>query len=1098
MRTLPTPTLVNDPLWFKDAIIYELHVRAFRDSNGDGIGDFQGLIEKLDYLADLGVTALWLLPFYPSPLRDGGYDISDYLGVNPAYGTKRDFKQFLREAHRRGIRVITELVINHTSADHPWFQRARLAPPGSRHRDFYVWSDDPNRYREARIIFKDFEHSNWSWDPVAKAYYWHRFYHHQPDLNFDNPDVHRAIFEVLEHWMSLGVNGVRLDAIPYLYEREGTNCENLAETHAFLKQLRRFVDENFENRLLLAEANQWPVDAAQYFGNGDECHMNFHFPLMPQLFFGLHSEDAFPIIDTFQQTPEVPENCQWATFLRNHDELTLEMVTDEARDYMYRVYANETRARINLGIRRRLSPLMGERRRVELLNGLLFALPGTPVLYYGDEIGMGDNIYLGDRDGVRTPMQWSSDRNAGFSTANPQQLYLPLVVDPEYHYMAVNVEAQQRNSSSLLWSIKKLIALRKRYRVLSRGALKFIEHDNRKVLAFVREEGEERVLVLANLSRFAQFVALPLEPYAGLDAVEMFGRSRFPQIGGGPYRLSLGAHELLWLTLEQPRVREVSVELPPLEVQGSYRAVLEGRARQALADRIAVYAMKQRWYRSKGKKPKSASIDDVFFLPKGGDAVMLLLLGVQHDEGDSETYTVVLRFAQAAELAALDGTAVPTSVTQLVVHTDGGTAIDGALVNAVDSRELGLAALELVRSRASLDGEHGELSVQSLKMARALLEGDDLEPKFLSLDQSNSIVRFGSQLLLKLLRQADVGDSVEFEMGRYLASAPHKGAVPKMVAAIRHQDGGVQRTLMLFSEFVANRGSAWSLAREELSRFFERVLSTPELGPPPLPDAPPVLAGAAPPVGLTDIAGPLLGLADLLGRRTGELHVALASKPQEPGFEPEPFTALHQQSLFQSARGHLVRLVKDLERSLAASEDDVRGQIRWLCAERSAIESKLRDIVTPRIEGSRIRCHGDYHLGQVLYTGNDFVIIDFEGEPARSLAERRYKRCPLRDVAGMLRSFDYVVEAALRWGREREEDVPRLGEWGDVVRAWSEVLFVRAYLETVRGQRFLPEQVTDVKRLLDFYLIENHSTRSVTSSTTAPTGSACRSRDSSG
>lgn len=429
-------------LWYKDAIIYEVHVRAFADSNGDGIGDFAGLTEKLDYLKDLGITALWLLPFYPSPLRDGGYDIADYDGVHPDYGTTEDFLRFLEEAHRRDLKVITELVLNHTSIEHRWFERARRAPKGSPERDFYVWSATPEPYASARIIFRDFETSNWSWDPVARAYYWHRFYFHQPDLNFDNPAVHEAMLAVVDRWFEMGVDGVRLDAVPYLYEREGTSCENLAETHVFLKKLRAHVDRKFQGRMLLAEANQWPEDAAAYFGDGDECHMNFHFPLMPRLFMALTLEDTFPLIDILAQTPAIPENCQWATFLRNHDELTLEMVTEEERDYMYRVYAREHRSRINLGIRRRLAPLLGDRRRLELLNALLFSLPGTPVLYYGDEIGMGDNIYLGDRDGVRTPMQWNADRNAGFSRANPQRLYLPLVVDPHYHYEAVNVEAQ--------------------------------------------------------------------------------------------------------------------------------------------------------------------------------------------------------------------------------------------------------------------------------------------------------------------------------------------------------------------------------------------------------------------------------------------------------------------------------------------------------------------------------------------------------------------------------------------------------------------------------------------------------------------------------
>ena len=522
----------DDPLWYKDAIIYELHVRAFFDSGTDGMGDFRGLTEKLDYLQDLGVTALWVLPFSPSPWRDDGYDVSDYTDVHEAYGTLRDFHVFLREAHRRGLRVITEVVVNHTSDQHPWFQRARRAPEGSKWRDFYVWSNTPEKYKDARIIFKDFETSNWTWDPVAKAYYWHRFYSHQPDLNFESPHVRQAVFDVVDFWFDMGVDGFRLDAIPYLFEREDTNCENLPETHAFLKELRAHVDSKYPGRMLLAEANQWPEDAIAYFGNGDECNMAFHFPVMPRLFMATRMEDRYPIIDILRQTPPIPENCQWALFLRNHDELTLEMVTDEERDYMYRVYAEDRQMRINLGIRRRLAPLLGnDRRKIELLNALLFSLPGTPVIYYGDEIGMGDNIYLGDRNGVRTPMQWTADRNAGFSQANPQRLYLPITSEAEYHYETINVEAQQDNPNSLLWWMKRIIQVRKQSRAFSRGSLEFLNPDNRKMLAFYRRFDDQTVLVVANLSRFPQYAELDLSAVKGMTPVEMFGGVDFPVVG---------------------------------------------------------------------------------------------------------------------------------------------------------------------------------------------------------------------------------------------------------------------------------------------------------------------------------------------------------------------------------------------------------------------------------------------------------------------------------------------------------------------------------------------------------------------------------------
>ncbi len=535
-------TIESDPLWYKDAIIYEAHVKAFFDSTDDGVGDFRGLIQKLDYLEDLGINCLWLLPFYPSPLRDDGYDIADYHGIHSAYGTLRDFRDFVSEAHRRGIRVVTELVVNHTSDQHPWFQASRLAPPGSAKRDFYVWSDTDQKYRDARIIFTDSEKSNWTFDSAAKAYYWHRFFYHQPDLNFDNPLVLRAVIRIMRFWLEMGVDGLRLDAVPYLIEREGTNCENLPESHQILKEIRRQLDASYPNCMLLAEANQWPPDVRPYFGDGDECHMAFHFPLMPRIFMGLRQEDRHPISEILAKTPEIPENCQWCLFLRNHDELTLEMVTDDERDYMYQEYAADRQMRLNLGIRRRLAPLMNnDRRSIELLTSLLFSLRGTPVIYYGDEIGMGDNVYLGDRNGVRTPMQWTGDRNAGFSRADVARLYSPLVMDPVYGYQSINVEAQQRDPSSLLHWMKQLIALRKRYRVFGRGTLEFLRHENRKVLAYVRRYDDDIILAVANLSRFTQPVELDLKEFNGLVPVEMIGRTQFPRIGELPYFPPRGA-----------------------------------------------------------------------------------------------------------------------------------------------------------------------------------------------------------------------------------------------------------------------------------------------------------------------------------------------------------------------------------------------------------------------------------------------------------------------------------------------------------------------------------------------------------------------------
>ncbi|HEY7270451.1 MAG TPA: maltose alpha-D-glucosyltransferase, partial [Dehalococcoidia bacterium] len=689
----------RDPLWFKDAIIYEAHVRAFYDSNEDGVGDFRGLTEKLDYLQDLGVTAIWLLPFYPSPLLDDGYDIADYTAVHPAYGDLRDARLFIREAHRRGLRVITELVCNHTSDQHPWFQRARRAKRGSAARNFYVWSDDPEKYQDARVIFKDFETSNWTWDPVAGQYYWHRFYRHQPDLNFESPQVQKAILAVMETWLELGVDGLRLDAVPYLYEREGTNCENLPQTFEFLRKLRAHIDSRFADRMLLAEANQWPEDAVAYFGDGDMCHMAYHFPVMPRLFMSIHMEDRFPVFDILRQTPAIPENCQWAMFLRNHDELTLEMVTDEERDYMYRVYANEQQMRINLGIRRRLAPLLGNhRRRIELMNGLLFSLPGTPVIYYGDEIGMGDNIYLGDRNGVRTPMQWSGDRNAGFSRANPQKLYLPIIIDPEYHYETVNVQAQRDNPHSLLWWTKRLIALRKRYKAFGRGSLEFLQPDNRKVLAFVRSYENERILVIANLSRFVQGVELDLSAYQGQVPVEMFGRVDFPPVADRPYFVTLGPHSFYWFSLEQARepLRVVDVApdgMPTLLSAGPWQSLFQEEPERSVTLALTAFLERQRWFAGKSQGIRSLNVTEHIELrTRHGRHALLCLLDVQYNDGGSGMYFLPLAMApaEAGDAVLRDS---PRAVMARVKGYEDGP--DGVLYDATVDEEVTAALLSV-------------------------------------------------------------------------------------------------------------------------------------------------------------------------------------------------------------------------------------------------------------------------------------------------------------------------------------------------------------------------------------------------------------------
>ena len=537
--------------WYKDAVIYQLHVRAFHDSNGDGIGDFRGLTQKLDYIQEVGATVIWLLPFYPSPLKDDGYDIADYLSVHPSYGTLDDFKVFLEEAHTRGLRVITELVVNHTSDQHPWFQQSRSSPDNP-YRNWYVWSDTDDRYRNVRVIFVDTEMSNWAWDPISKSYYWHRFFSHQPDLNYDNPEVCEEVWKVMKFWLDMGVDGFRLDAVPYLVEREGTNCENLPETHVVLKALRKRLDEHFSNRMLLAEANQWPADLGPYFADGDEFHMAFHFPLMPRMFMAIRLEDRKPIIEILQRTPAIPDLCQWGIFLRNHDEMTLEMVTDEERDYMYDEYAKDKIAKLNVGIRRRLAPLLeNDRRRIELMNGMLLSLPGTPIVYYGDEIGMGDNIYLGDRNGVRTPMQWNGGWNAGFSTADPERLYSPLISNAVYGYQAINVLSQQRAEHSLLSWMRRIVKLRKSSSVFGRGTIEFLDPDNHRVLAYIRQWENNRILVVNNLSSSAQAAELDLGQLRGFIPIEMFGGNPFPRIGELPYLLTLGPYQFYWFRLRR-------------------------------------------------------------------------------------------------------------------------------------------------------------------------------------------------------------------------------------------------------------------------------------------------------------------------------------------------------------------------------------------------------------------------------------------------------------------------------------------------------------------------------------------------------------------
>lgn len=1079
-RPAPVIQLADDPLWYKDAIIYELHVRAFFDSNGDGIGDFPGLTQKLDYLEDLGITAVWLLPFYPSPLRDDGYDIADYTDVHPSYGTLRDVKEFIREAHRRGIRVITELVLNHTSDQHPWFQRARRAAPGSVWRNFYVWSDTPEKYKEARIIFKDFETSNWAWDPVAKAYYWHRFYAHQPDLNYDNPAVRRAILRVVDFWMRLGVDGMRLDAVPYLYEREGTNCENLPETHQFLKELRRYIDERYPNRMLLAEANQWPEDAVAYFGNGDECHMAFHFPLMPRLFMAIRMEDRFPIVDILSQTPPIPETAQWALFLRNHDELTLEMVTDEERDYMYRVYARDPVARINLGIRRRLAPLLGNnRRRIELMNGLLFSLPGTPVIYYGDEIGMGDNIYLGDRNGVRTPMQWSADRNAGFSTAPRQRLYLPVIVDAEYHYEAVNVAAQQANPHSLLWWMKRLIGLRKQFKAFGRGSFEFIPVENRKVLAYVRRYEQETILVVANLSRFVQWAELDLSAYRGLVPVELFGRIEFPLIGDEPYRVMLGPHSFYWFSLERPRAGEEPVEittseLPLVPVRESEGTLELGSGQRAFEEILPRYLRKRRWFAGKARRIKQVRISEQVPLVTGESPATLVLVTVEYTEGDPEQYVLPLALSRGERASEIVERTPHAVIARALVEGSEALLVD-ALAEPACVRSL----IEQIGRRRRFRGEHGVIASQPTAAFRRLVRPDAPlpEPVLSRAEQSNTTVIFPDRVLFKLYRQVEPGPNPELEMERVLSERLGFPHVPPLAGSLEYQPAhGEPMTLGIVLGYVPNEGDAWQYTLDELAGFLERALAYSE-DPPSLRlevESLLDLAGQTPPTMVYELIDTYVEAVRLLGQRTGELHRALASVTDDPAFAPEPFSMLYQRSLYQAMRSHLLQTLALLRQQLASLPVSTREQADAVLQREREIVQVYQKLLQKLLPAQRTRCHGDYHLGQVLYTGRDFVIIDFEGEPARPLSERRLKRSPLLDVAGMLRSFHYAASATLLEQQQRGllSDLARAEAWLRFWYGWVSAVFLQGYLEVVGSTALVPSDSKDLGTLLEAYLMD--------------------------
>jgi maltose alpha-D-glucosyltransferase/alpha-amylase len=1075
MAKLPGSAL--DPLWYQTAIIYELHVRAFKDSNADGIGDFPGLLQKLDYLQDLGVTCLWLLPFFPSPLKDDGYDISDYLGVHPMYGTIEDFRAFLDAAHARELQVLIELVVNHTSDQHLWFQAARQAAPGSPERDFYVWSDTDQKYKEARIIFTDTERSNWTWDPIAKQYYWHRFFSHQPDLNYDNPRVVEEIVKVMRYWLDMGVDALRVDAIPYLVERDGTSCENLPETHAVIKKLRQEIDSGYSNRMLLAEANQWPTDVRPYFGDGDECHMAFHFPLMPRIYMALRHEDRLPITDIVAQTPAIPESCQWGLFLRNHDELTLEMVTNDERDYMYLAYSADPRMRINLGIRRRLAPLVdNNRRRIELLNSLLLSFPGTPVLYYGDEIGMGDNIYLGDRNSVRTPMQWNADRNAGFSTATPGRLYSPVIMDPVWGYEAINVEAQQSDTSSLFHWMRNMIALRKLFRVFGRGTIEFLNPTNRKILAYLRQYEGEQVLCVANLSRFAQPVDLDLSKLEGMIPVEMLGYVEFPTVDRQPYRFTMAPYSFLWLELQRKaEIAEAVVDFAeqvPFDVTAGWKSLLEGANRERLESvEFPEYLPKQRWFAGKSRHIEATNILDSASLDSSHSA--WALVEVRFDGGLSETYQLPLAMTFGEVADELRRAAPSSSVAAIASKRVGGLLHDG-----VFDEESCVELFSLIENGRTVEAHNGRIQGVRGKCFQDILgsAGAPLQVRRGSAEQSNTSILFGDRFILKLFRRLEPGMNPDCEIGQYLSERTRFDGIPQFGGLIQYETNAAAEptVLAMLQGLVANEGDGWKWTVEELDRYYETCSAAAfpenisgELGDPFDLSERPTSQFAR------DHVGIYLDSAAMLGRRTAELHLALASPTDNPAFAPEPMTTDDFQAQLADARQHAAGVFDVLKERVSYLPDEVVEIAASVLSRRRRILEHLGNVKCDGLRAQRIRIHGDYHLGQVLRVKTDFVILDFEGEPARSLAYRRSKQCPLKDVAGMLRSFSYgAYRTLINYTARRPEDLARLEPWAQLWERFVAAEFLRAYRATAHGADFLPASGTDFRKLLDVFLLD--------------------------
>ncbi len=1049
-------TADTDRLWYKDAIIYQLHVKSFFDANNDGVGDFPGLISKLDYIADLGVNTIWLLPFYPSPRLDDGYDISDYRNVHSEYGTLADAKRFIAAAHRRGLRVITELVINHTSDQHPWFQRARRAKPGSNHRDFYVWSSTDQRYAGTRIIFVDTERSNWTWDSEAKSYYWHRFYSHQPDLNFDNPKVLEAVLSVMRFWLDLGVDGLRLDAVPYLCEREGTNNENLPETHDVLRRIRSELDRAYPDRMLLAEANQWPEDTKEYFGQSDECHMAFHFPLMPRMYMALAREDRFPITDIIRQTPQIPEACQWAIFLRNHDELTLEMVTDSERDYLWQTYATDRRARLNLGIRRRLAPLLErDRRRIELMNYLLLSMPGTPVLYYGDEIGMGDNIHLGDRNGVRTPMQWTPDRNGGFSRADPASLALPAIMDSLYGYEVVNVESQSRDPHSLLHWMRRTLAIRRAHAAFGRGALRFLYPKNRKILAYLREHDNETILCVANVSRTPQAVELDLSEFAGRVPIELNGSSLFPPIGQLTYLLTLPPYGFYWFILakesEAPSWHTPAPEPMPdyatVVLRGSLAAALEQSASSLLErDTLPAYLPKRRWFSAKGQTLQSARLVYTACLP-GGDRDYLLGEIETKIDGALQRWQLPLSMTWDDEPTA----ALPSQLAMARVRR--GRRV-GLLTDAFSLPGFAVQMLTALADGAELDTPEGRIVFEAMPDKRDILrcKPDAAAVGWLAAEQSNSSLTVNDQVMLKIFRRVTAGQHPEAEMGRYLTAHGFANSPALLGEVARIDKEGERHSLAVAQGFIRNQGDAWTWTLNLFKRAVDD-LATHEASED---------ARAA---NVEDYQT----FAATIGKQLALLHGVLARPTDDEAFAPRVATEADVDRWLGRAMALIDKAFDIVGRRKPgeSAPDDEAAAV--LVAARPRLARQMERLARSGVGSLTTRVHGDFHLGQVLVASGDAYIIDFEGEPARPLAERRAKMSPLVDVAGLMRSLDYAVATTLDLRTPMATPLPEAtrAKFVKRLRDGAQEAFLGAYRTTASEH---PGAAND--DLLNFFMLE--------------------------